>query len=406
MLRKGMQGAAWGCGLAAACVPMLAGAAVTLSEGERHEITTSGYARGGLGLREGGEDQQCFQLQGAPAKYRLGNECEIYAELGGSGEYRPQSQSVDSMGFHGRLTHQSAQTNDFEEQDTWASEAWASITPAGWNGARLWAGQRFYKRNDVHINDFYYWEGTGAGAGIERIDVGFGRLALAYFTSSTYNTRTIDDADYDRLDVRVSKIPVNPNGQLEVGMDVREYRGDDDAPTEDGAMLSVKHRQEGVLGGFNEAALQVGVGAGSSLSRESASDVEDDDLAIRLLDHVIANVSRAFVFSVAGFAEHRPDGTDWYSAGVRPIWNVSERVALELEFGTDRVRPEEGDAQTLHKLTGAVAYKKGREFMSRPELRAFATLANWDDDARNAGLYPDKGRTHESTVGLQIEHTW
>ena len=35
-----------------------------------------GYMRSGIGATAGGGDQACFQAAGAPAKYRLGNECE------------------------------------------------------------------------------------------------------------------------------------------------------------------------------------------------------------------------------------------------------------------------------------------------------------------------------------------
>ncbi|KTT18372.1 hypothetical protein SB14R_23590 [Pseudomonas oryzihabitans] len=40
-----------------------------------------GYGRVGVGGSADGGKQSCFQLPGAPAKYRLGNECETYWEL-------------------------------------------------------------------------------------------------------------------------------------------------------------------------------------------------------------------------------------------------------------------------------------------------------------------------------------
>ena len=40
-----------------------------------------GYARSGIGWAASGGEQQCFQATGAGSKYRLGNECETYAEL-------------------------------------------------------------------------------------------------------------------------------------------------------------------------------------------------------------------------------------------------------------------------------------------------------------------------------------
>ena len=41
----------------------------------------AGYLRSGLGTSVNSGPQSCFQLPGAPSKYRLGNECEQYAEL-------------------------------------------------------------------------------------------------------------------------------------------------------------------------------------------------------------------------------------------------------------------------------------------------------------------------------------
>mgnify|MGYP001823534266 FL=1 len=41
-----------------------------------------GYLRAGYGIGEGGESQERFQLPGAPAAYRLGNENDTYMEAG------------------------------------------------------------------------------------------------------------------------------------------------------------------------------------------------------------------------------------------------------------------------------------------------------------------------------------
>jgi maltoporin len=46
--------------------------------------------------------------------------------------------------------------------------------------ARYWAGKRFYRQDEVHINDFYFWDMSGPGAGVEKVDIGIGKLAFAY----------------------------------------------------------------------------------------------------------------------------------------------------------------------------------------------------------------------------------
>ena len=51
--------------------------------------------------------------------------------------------------------------------------------PIAYRALHLWAGKRFYQRHDIHMNDFYYWDISGPGAGVENIDLGFGKLSVA-----------------------------------------------------------------------------------------------------------------------------------------------------------------------------------------------------------------------------------
>ena len=39
-------------------------------------------------------------------------------------------------------------------------------------GGTAWAGTRYYKRESVYISDFFYWNPSGVGAGIEDINLG------------------------------------------------------------------------------------------------------------------------------------------------------------------------------------------------------------------------------------------
>jgi maltoporin len=49
--------------------------------GSASALETNGYVRAGMGTTTEGDDLKCFKLAGAETKYRLGNECEQYAEL-------------------------------------------------------------------------------------------------------------------------------------------------------------------------------------------------------------------------------------------------------------------------------------------------------------------------------------
>ena len=55
--------------------------ALGLALPQAQALEFTGYVRSGAGSADGNGSQSCFQLPGAPSKYRLGNECEQYSEL-------------------------------------------------------------------------------------------------------------------------------------------------------------------------------------------------------------------------------------------------------------------------------------------------------------------------------------
>src|SRR5690554_5604339 len=173
----------------------LAFASVQAQEVSTSGIDFTGYARSGIGNTASGGDQACFRANGAGAKYRLGNECETYAELGlGATLYE---QGDKSFYFDSMVGYFSNQVNDSEDTEV----SLRQLNVQGRNlidalpGATLWAGKRFYRRHDVHINDFFYWDSTGPGAGIEDIDVGTGKLHLAWMRATGTDDTEYPDAD-------------------------------------------------------------------------------------------------------------------------------------------------------------------------------------------------------------------
>ena len=133
----------------------------------------AGYLRSGVGNSLNGGKQSCFKLPGAEAKYRLGNECEQYAEL----ELRQDVYSFDD-GSVLSVDGMASLYNQYNRELTFQGDNGAARLPqlyAQWsnlpslNGGSLWAGRRYYKRNDIHISDFYYWNQSATGAGIEDV---------------------------------------------------------------------------------------------------------------------------------------------------------------------------------------------------------------------------------------------
>ena len=61
-------------------------------------------------------------------------------------------------------------------------EAWAEIGNvfAAQPSLKFWGGSRFYRRQDIYINDFFFYNMSGSGGGFEDLELPFGKLALAW----------------------------------------------------------------------------------------------------------------------------------------------------------------------------------------------------------------------------------
>jgi len=160
-------------------------------------VDFKGYGRSGIGWTASGGPQQCFTATGAQSKYRLGNECDTYAEIKLGQEVWKEGDK--SFYFDSNIAYNSSQLNDWENDNT---PAIREFNVVGKNlidalpGANIWAGKRFYQRHDVHMIDFYYWDISGPGAGLENIDVGIGKLSFAA-TRSTEKGGSTGSAEFD-----------------------------------------------------------------------------------------------------------------------------------------------------------------------------------------------------------------
>lgn len=404
-------------------------------------IDFTGYARSGIGNTAGGGDQACFRANGAGAKYRLGNECETYAELGlGATLYKQEDKSFY---FNSMVGYFSNQVND--DEDT--SVSLRQLYVQGNNvvdalpGASLWAGKRFYRRHDVHINDFFYWDSTGPGGGIEDIDVGTGKLHLAWMRASNIDDTEYPDADNrisnDTLDIRWSDIPVNPDGTLVFGYnygraqlseDQRTYY--DDSEAKRGHMFTVQHEQSNWFGGTNKLALQyatdgiINAGTGQGrMNAEVSPDVPGGDMW-RVVNHgnVWLSPGKLDLLYAAIYEDKSFDddsGATWISAGVRPAYYWTENLSTALEIGHDYIDPDNGDdSRRLTKATLAQQWSAGVGGLARPVIRVFATYADWNGDAFQADRTSrsiDAGAAGDSididdndglTFGIQMDVWW
>ena len=379
----------------------------------------AGYLRSGIGNSLEGGKQSCFKLPGAEAKYRLGNECEQYAEL----ELRQDVYNFDD-GSVLSVDGMASLYNQYNRQLTFQGDNGSARLPqlyAQWsnlpslNGGSLWAGRRYYKRNDIHISDFYYWNQSATGAGIE--DVLIGGLKYSYALS---RKDSLYQEDYvTRHDFNVAGFNTNPGGQLEFGLSYLEKPQRTEAHS--GWAITAQHVQSEFLGGKNKLALQYGEGSGTGLGYTGDTRLDNSSKRYRIVEFFDWQVTPRFGGQVEAVyqKDFRPDGgnQEWLSLGVRPTYAITEQFKLVTEFGHDQVRAADG-TRKLSKFTFAPTWSpNGPSFWARPEIRLYYTYASWNAAAQRAANEFDAGSAlsdsgafgsarHGSNAGVQIEYWW
>lgn len=379
----------------------------------------NGYVRSGVGESSGSDSQACFQLPGAPSKFRLGNECEQYAELGLRHDlFTMNDGSVLSIEGMAALYNEYDHTPKFTGDHGFARvvQAYAewSKMPA-LNGGSLWAGRRFYKRNDIHISDFYYWNQSATGAGIEDMEIGGLKYSYAFSRKDS-----VFQEDYiNRHDFNVGGFKSNPDGELQFGV---SYIDDpDQSESNSGWAVTAQHEQVGFLGGSNTFAVQYGEGPGTGLGYTGDVTLGSSDKSWRVVEFFDWQVTPRFggQFQAVYQKDKRRDGgdQDWISVGVRPVYALTDQFKLVAEVGHDQIDAPEG-TRKLTKFTVAPTWSPaGPDFWSRPEVRLYYTYAQWNDEAQQAANLMAAGSAlsetgafgsaqHGSNFGVQVEYWW
>ncbi|CZY16468.1 MULTISPECIES: maltoporin [Enterobacter cloacae complex] len=429
-------------------VPLALAIAAGIMSAQAGAVDFKGYARSGIGWTGSGGEQQCFATTGTGGtKYRLGNECETYAELKLGQEVWKEGDK--SFYFDTNVAYSVSQQNDWES----TSPAFREANVQGKNliewlpGSTIWAGKRFYQRHDVHMIDFYYWDISGPGAGIENIDLGFGKLSLAATRSSeSGGSATFADRDengdrvYDNIvpndvfDVRLAGLETNPGGTLELGVDYGHTNIPDDyylqpGASKDGWLFTAEHTQS-MMKGFNKFVLQYGTDSMTSNGKgiPQGGSVDNDGSMWRVLDHGAITLADRWDLMYVGMYQNidrdNNNGTEWWTVGVRPMFKWTPIMSTLLEVGYDNVKSQRTDEKnSQYKITLAQQWQAGDSIWSRPAIRVFATYAKWDekwgyannsDTGYTSGVaYSDtsaktfsRGDNDEWTFGAQMEIWW
>ena len=419
-------------------------------------VDITGYFRAGYGRDNEGGPQVAFQAPGALSKYRLGNEAENYVELGVSKTfYTPnlfsasakpsEAELADTPTAHVQL--RGSAYNPYSDlgsasgTDFGLPEAWGALGNVirGQEDLKFWAGERFYRRHDIHISDFYFYNMSGAGAGAEDLTLPFGKLAFAWIGAagqSGVSDLPVPDASnkagYSKAnyDLRLYDVPM-PLGKGEFGITVaRQDSGKDldgnDAQNANGVALTFLHTREQFLSedGMNKFSLQWGQGPAKTfvsgfdyVTFDGATYIRPDPAEswrFRVTEHFVAqpwdylSIGPAVVYQYTDFTKAYGGEQHWFSFGVRPVFQFTRNFSLALEPGVDWVKDSSaGTSGALFKVSVApqVALKPG--FFSRPVLRVFFTYAAWPEEFKGkVGGQDYFNNTSGMTFGAQVEAWW
>lgn len=427
----------------------LAVAALGLAANEAYAVELHGYLRSGIGGNSSGGQQVCFKNPGAEFKFRLGNECETYAEL----EFREslyKDKSGIEFNYVGMLAYSSNQAQDYESlrfdngaNDIALRQNWVGATIPQLGGTTFWAGKRYYYRNDVHIIDFFYWDVSGPGAGVENIDLGVGKLAIAVMSSrpqtkfNDYSSSTDVRQQIWRPDIRMLGIPIG-FGTLDLGASFFVTSDQSSAKYAAGEQktstwLTAQHFVS-ILGGFNKVAFQWGQGSAAPLNQSPAQGAPSSSHQWRVVEMLVFQPNpkisgmATFVYQDKKnvYGDTGPGGNSKaWAIGARPQWHFSPLFHLAVDAGYQQTQPKVAPTSNmdLFKLTIAPTLSPppgpGGAFFTRPELRVFGTWAWWNKAARNGGIV-GQGTceatgtstsgfgcdTNGFTFGAQVETWW
>jgi len=403
-----------------------------------------GYVRSGSGLNSAGGQQVAFEAPGAEAKYRLGNEAETYAELifvnnwvnpdhdsskawfktefmveantSNSENYAPVGNAVGGDQFRFREAFVQA-GNVFERQP----------------GAKFWAGERYYRRQHIDSNDFYPLDTSGYGGGVEDLNVGIGKLAVAFLNTARPDIVTENgNLTKSNIDARLYDVK-GPFGLWGAWFDYATSKGGKitsattpgstsvtNIPTTDGYAFGFRHQRLEWHGGYHTFMIQYGTGAASNFSNPgNGTTIPNPTPYVNYSRQLLATeqvvlqpndkfaVMPIFIYQRTKDGNPQHDWAQWLSFGVRPEVFLTQHISLTGDCGFDRTHLPGAYEGWLRKCTFAPQIGPDRKFFGRPVLRAFVTYANWSNGFRSlVGGVPFKNRTNGLTYGVQAEHWW
>ena len=383
---------------------------------------------------------------------RLGNENDTFMEFGLGADVA----KVDDVTYsvYGMIAHGGDGNETDWNTNLSCRQAWAGAKNLlGQGDDFLWIGKRYYKREDIHILDEYYYNVSGTGVGLENVVLGPGKISLAwtrndkdakkddvniYSMKSEYKYKGLKDNNkpakvkVNTYDVRY-EFPVWDGASLQLGStyleaekdkngSYRTYTIEKENSIGDGLNLSAE-LNIGLLGGFNKTVVQ-------SFSGSSAADVHygtgssvyyDEGQGWRLINWGDVHFTKEFgMFHVVQYAHSSGfksyDSERSVNLVVRPYYQLTKMTKLLAEVGwfadkktanTDDKGVQSYVSEHGSKYTLAYAISPdASNFWSRPEFRFYVSHVSVSDNMNIGPTNVWVRQTSDNMFGAQVEAWW
>jgi maltoporin len=398
------------------------------------------YLRAGTAGNGKGGGQECIQNKGTGGnEFRLGNECGIYGEFAlNAGILKPDNEEQPFWRLRSNFAFVYANRTDWEANNpnVWVlRELFTEGGRVDGTNFTVWAGKRFFRWGDLHMDDFYAVDMSGPGGGVTDIKTPMGDWSVSLIQNASSNelngsgtavVTTVGHAAKTTLHIRLddNKTPIGTFSYWLVGgttpstkdtVSATEYK------SATGAYLAVKN-YVAMLGGGNELGVSAGQGAMSNLS--SQGDIVKDCADATKPECTVTRSKKIRIWDGLNFESERwsaqvglvyedgDNGTSadsrfrWSSLGVRPMYWFTDHLALAFQAGISNVVDESDGfgSRNLTRFTIAPQMSMGKGFYSRPVLRAFYTHTSWNENNKiSAKGTSFANMTDADSIGVQTE---
>lgn len=418
--------------------------------------TFGGYLRAGLDHAQHGK----YTSWNKKKVGRFGNESDLWSEIVIGANMTGVKDYV--FGVQTRLIYSNENGIDPEKKkDVYLDECYATLKGAFEfsKDATIWAGKRYYHREQTEIMDYKWYQIEGYGAGIEYIDVGPGKLSFAWFSktdadfsykdkykairSSTWGEiandkdNAIHGKDWDKIttDIKTEKF------DLEYGMTLWEgswlnLRGTLLVPeTDDNNYMELADQPNVANGkilaaslgtsygiGYCTTAIQFISGPNASTTFENGNwidywgvDKVNDAHRWQFLNYGDMKIgdfglAHSLYYTVgSGFegSDTDKESDKAFSFAVRPYYKLTDitKIAAELGFFTETTKYQNGESVNSKGQKATLAYvlsPDAGDWKSRPELRFYVTYLHSNDyEASVNSPSQDKGVTIHYANGTE-----